>query len=181
MTSPARPDGFSEWKEVVRRGSKTAITLLSSQQVKNGRENEEAVDEKNIKEKSPGKAGQNKPRSIPSLNLPLLHQPEKKGPILPRLEAFPLLPLRLCYLLTPQKNSFSKGDAICQINRQFLERDLSSQWKALLRPLFTPVDFPSTEDPKNIPEVLEVITLIRNSVGGNTCLLSRTLFQDGIG
>lgn len=51
--------------------------------------------------------------------------------------------------------------AICQVDRNSLEKDLSSQWKAFLRPLFK-----STDDPRNFPQVPAVITLIRR-VGGN--------------
>lgn len=47
-----------------------------------------------------------------------------------------------------------------------LERDLSSQRKALLRPLFeAPVDLPLPENPKNFPEAPGVLMLIQNCGG----------------
>lgn len=57
---------------------------------------------------------------------------------------------------------------MCCIDRQALERDLSSQRKALLRPFFkcASVDAKSKEDSRNFPNAPRVVTLIRNT-GGN--------------
>lgn len=66
-----------------------------------------------------------------------------------------------------KKDSLLQGEAICQVDRKALERNLFLRRKALLRPLFkcTSIDFPSMEDPRNFPQVPGVITLIRNAGG----------------
>lgn len=53
------------------------------------------------------------------------------------------------------------------MDREALERDLSSRRKALLRHLLkcTSVDRKSTDEPRNFPRVPGVITLIRNTRG----------------
>lgn len=76
---------------------------------------------------------------------------EKKAHIMIRPANTPLPPIRLRHFSPPyqrslppkKKNTFPKGEAIYQIHRKTLERELSLQRKALLRPLFkcTSVDF----------------------------------------
>lgn len=53
----------------------------------------------------------------------------------------------------------------CQLDRQALERDLSSQKRALLRPLFktSSVDSRPAEDPRNFPKDAGVITWMCNT------------------
>lgn len=64
-----------------------------------------------------------------------------------------------------RKKHFPREERICQV----LERELFTQKKALLRPLFklTSVVGKFTEEPRNFFQAAGVITLKRNTVGGN--------------
>lgn len=61
-----------------------------------------------------------------------------------------------------KQKPFRGGGGICQVGRKALEKDLSSQRKALLRPFIkcTSVNLLSTEDPRNFLQAPGVITLI---------------------
>lgn len=110
-----------------------------------------AEDEKDKKEKHGDRSRAEKAMVKPRPNLPLLRQQEQISLCEVRLRASLLLSLlELCLLPSfpsskKKEQRHPRGEDMCHVDRQALEKDFSSQKKALLRPLFklTSVDFPS--------------------------------------
>lgn len=74
-------------------------------------------------------------------------------------------------------NHFPQMDEICKVNRREVDKDLFTQKKALLGPLFkiTSINGKSVEDPRNFSKALGMITCVRNM--GNYLKVCSHLFE----